>query len=242
MRNIMNKIQKYQFPLLTLIMALCFSVSAPSSPAAQPASLYEMVETGSAREVSRFLRQRPKPDVNERGDYGLTPLHLAAFRNKDAGVVKVLIKARADITARDDGFWTPLHRAVSLNENPDVGEAIIRAGAKTNVRDKLHAWTPLHSASAHNSNAKVVAMLVKEGADIQARGAGGRTPLHANAMLGKNPEIADILIKNGAYVNVRDAWGSTPLDLARQHSDPEIGQQIIAILERAGAEAGNAAQ
>jgi uncharacterized protein len=53
-------------------------------------------------------------DVNAKGFYGNTPLHIAATWG-DIGAIKVLIEAGADLNAKGEHGYTPLHEAVEQN-------------------------------------------------------------------------------------------------------------------------------
>ena len=106
---------------------------------------------------------RAGADLNARGEYDNTPLHLAAWRTKDPSVVAVLLKAGADLAAQNEGKFTPLH-AAAVNENSAVIRMLLKAGADLHARDKYRS-TPLHVAHA-SGNPDVVAILIKAGANL----------------------------------------------------------------------------
>ena len=64
-------------------------------------------------EIVKLLVVEFKADVNDRDDYGTTPLHLAAS-NGYLEVVKLLVvEFKADVHAKDRCKETPLHKAVT---------------------------------------------------------------------------------------------------------------------------------
>ncbi|MDE2757944.1 MAG: ankyrin repeat domain-containing protein [Acidobacteriota bacterium] len=75
--------------------------------------------------------------LEERDGFGRTPLHVAAWFNKNPAVIEFLLKAGADLEARDPDGDTPLHLAAWFNDNPAVIEALLKAGADREVRDRF---------------------------------------------------------------------------------------------------------
>ena len=75
-------------------------------------------------------------DRNMRNDVGNTPLHWAAWRNKNPAVTVALMEAGADPNVRNDDGVTPLDWAVEHSENPAVIVALLDAGADPKARDK----------------------------------------------------------------------------------------------------------
>lgn len=84
-------------------------------------------ETVSVAEV-RFLIFLGA-DVNARNTYGITPLMLAASRNRNPAVIETLINAGADVNAKDQGGRTALMWARKHNKNSAVIDVLINASA-----------------------------------------------------------------------------------------------------------------
>ena len=68
-------------------------------------------------------------DVNARNTYGITPLMLAASRNRNPAVVETLINAGADVNAKDQGGRTALMWARKHNKNSAVIDVLVNATA-----------------------------------------------------------------------------------------------------------------
>ena len=98
-------------------------------------------------------------DVNAHTDNGATPMHNAAFSNKNPAVIDALVSRGADVNARNNLLGqTPLHVAVEFTENPAVIEMLATCGADINARDNLEQ-TPLELANEHNPNPEVTRLL-----------------------------------------------------------------------------------
>ncbi len=137
-------------------------------------------------------------NVDARGEYGNTPLYIAADYSQDStDIVKVLIARGADVNAKGRNGETPLHRAASRG-NIGIIRLLIVSKADVNAKDK-HGATPLHE-SAYEGRNEAVEFLVKNNADIDAKNEDGKTALQlANeAKHGKYDDVAAFLRQHGA--------------------------------------------
>jgi ankyrin repeat protein len=174
-------------------------------------------------------------DVNAKNIDGKTPLHQAAYFNKNPEVITTLIEAGADVNAKNVVGATPLHAAALINRNPEVLRVLIEAGADVNAK-KAVGETPLHTAAAYGiNNPETLTFLIQAGADVNAKDYFGKTPLHAAAKWkwNANPEAITLLIKAGADLNAKDVNNWTPLhDAAASNTNPKV----ITLLIKAGAD------
>ena len=175
---------------------------------------------------------RAGADLNDRSEYGRTPLHLVAAFTNNPAVVTALLKAGADPNARDKAGEVPLHRAARSNATPAVAATLIKAGADLNARSKF-GYPPLHLAAGFNQTLAVTAALLAAGADPNAGDKRGNTPLHMAAMFTKNPAVVTALLKAGADLKARDKFGAIPLHLAAGFNQTLA---VIAALLEAGAD------
>jgi tetratricopeptide (TPR) repeat protein len=116
--------------------------------------IHGLVEKQDLQAVQQFLAAHPE-GVNERGDKGLTPLHVAIGLN-NVDIVRLLLTLGADVKAASDDGTTPLHWAAFMNAR-DVVALLIEKGADANVRDRK-GQTPLQVALNENAR-EVVALL-----------------------------------------------------------------------------------
>ena len=210
-------------------------------------SIHDAAEKGTVDDVRFFIDQ--SVDVNEKGEYEQTPLHVAAESNPDIGVLKYLIEQGADVGAKDQAAMTPLHWAAYKNPSADVLKTLIEHGADIGAKDQFEQM-PVHYAAMNDSGADALKYLLEQGADIHATSKYGTTPLHAAVYRNKSgADILKILIEHGADVNAKahrplppnplsktalSRWSPfenmTPLDLART-------EEHRTILRAAGARA-----
>lgn len=60
----------------------------------------------------------------------MTPLHLAAAKNSNPQVIRILVQLGADdVNARAVGGWTPLHMAAFRSKAPGVVLVLLELGA-----------------------------------------------------------------------------------------------------------------
>lgn len=171
-------------------------------------------------------------DVNDRGKYDNTPLHLAASYGEDPAVVVTLLRAGADPNAKNGGKSTPLHAAAWSTRHPAVIAELLKAGADLHAQDKTGS-TPLHFAAHYNEIPAVVAALLKAGADPNAQAKLGSTPLHLAAHYNENLAVVTALLKVGANLRARDNYSNTPLHYAARANE---NLAVTAALLAAGAD------
>jgi uncharacterized protein len=96
-------------------------------------------------------------DVNTRGFFGDTPLHVAAvWGDVDAG--KILLNAGADINARGEDGYTPLHEAVEQGKQ-DFVSLLLAHGAALHLRDDMGQTS--FEAAETMGNAKIKQLLLE---------------------------------------------------------------------------------
>ncbi|XP_074282301.1 uncharacterized protein LOC141606856 [Silene latifolia] len=98
--------------------------------------LWFVVREGSLAELELALVHLKKngSDINLRNAFGLTPLHIATWRNH-IPFVKRLLAAGADPDARDgESGWSSLHRALHFGHFA-VASVLLQSGASITVED-----------------------------------------------------------------------------------------------------------
>ena len=90
-------------------------------------------------------------DLNQKDDYGSTPLVTAAVFGKSE-IASALIDGGADVNLKSDAGSTPLHSAAFFCRM-DITKALLTKGANKNLRD-TYGSTPLESVSGPFNDVK----------------------------------------------------------------------------------------
>jgi hypothetical protein len=162
---------------------------------------------------------------------GCTPLHLAALKEHDA-VVARLLGLRADVGLRDDVHGlTAAHCACYRNRASSLG-LLLDAGSSINARSSC-GQTPLIVA-AHNGATDCVKLLLARGGDaleLDAVSNAGNAAMLLAAQWG-HAKTVQLLLQAGANPTIRNNSGNTPLYYAQLL----VHQSCIVLLEPAMAE------
>lgn len=105
-------------------------------------ALYRMIEFNEDHGALQALLERSEIDVNCRNKDGLTPLHVAALKNREVAVRLLIERRDLDVNATADFDLTPLHLAARLGHTQ-----VLRQLFEDDSRLFLHAKT-LHDFSA----------------------------------------------------------------------------------------------
>lgn len=187
-------------------------------------------------------------NLNEKDEYGQTPLHLAAIHKRTA-MVHLLLKAGADPTLANAEGKTPIQctkhkkivqllqkslqqrqrevellRHIESGNTQEVAKAL-RAKVNPNAFTQRHGETMLHFA-VNKCNADIVQLLIKAGADVNKKQANGNTPMHHAAAWGR-VDIAKLLIQAGADPTIATPRGPTPLLDAVWHGRAEMVKLLL---------------
>ncbi|TYJ11166.1 hypothetical protein E1A91_A11G256400v1 [Gossypium mustelinum] len=106
------------------------------SPGASQKDLWLAVREGSLPDVDSVLALLKKAggNINSRNSFGLTPLHIATWRN-NIPVIRRLLAAGADPDARDgESGWSSLHRALHFGHLA-VASVLLQSGASITLED-----------------------------------------------------------------------------------------------------------
>ena len=166
---------------------------------------------------------RAGADLNDRSEYGSTPLHLAAAFTNNPAVVTALTKAGADPNALTGYDRTPLHMAAQ-HEKPAGAAALLKAGADPNARDKA-GELPLHLAASSNATPAVVTALLKAGSDPNAPNKDGKIPVDM-AHKNKNPAVLTALKEAASESKAASTRAGLVFCPPAEHREPMSGLAI----------------
>jgi ankyrin repeat protein len=181
-------------------------------------------------------------DINVRTQQGQTPLMVAARRNGNADLVRLLLEKGADTKTPGDTTLIPAAQSGDV----DIMRLLIENGANVNCVSPRIGETPLYHAAA-SGNVAAVRLLVAKGANPNAglknltRVLGGatmdigiskQTPLMWAAPTG-SADLIRALIDAGANVNAQDIQGMSPLMLAVASENQDLA--VARVLLQSGA-------
>lgn len=206
--------------------------------------LFEAIQKGNAREVSKLLEEdRALVDAKKSGVSALlTAVYhrhpeiarifvehgamLDVFEASALGDVERLRELLAEDSSRANAFapdgFTPLGLAAFFG-HPEAVRLLLENGADPNLASaNAQRVAPLHSAVA-GGKVEIVRMLLARGADVHARQDLGFTALHG-AAVGGGEEMIRLLLDHGADPAARNVAGKTPADLARERADKRASE------------------
>jgi ankyrin repeat protein len=215
--------------------------------------LFEAIQKGNAREVSKLLEEdRALVDAKKSGVSAL----LTAVYHRHPEIARIFVEHGAmldiveasavgdverlrELLAEDssranafapDGF-TPLGLAAFFG-HPEAVRLLLENGADPNLASaNAQRVAPLHSAVA-GGNVEIVRELVAVGADTRARQELGFSPLHGAAAAGSE-EMVRLLLAHGADRNARTDGGKTAAEIARDRGNERI-VELLRTTEAAG--------
>ncbi|XVE90196.1 hypothetical protein DITRI_Ditri20bG0059300 [Diplodiscus trichospermus] len=106
------------------------------SPSGSHKDLWLAVREGSLHDVDSALALSKKMggNINSRNSFGMTPLHIATWRNH-IPIIQRLLAAGADPDARDgESGWSSLHRALHFGHLA-VASVLLQSGASITLED-----------------------------------------------------------------------------------------------------------
>ena len=184
-----------------------------------PPAIHQAVNRGDVDAVAAIL-EKDESQLNVPDRLGLTPVNLAAFRNK-IEVLEELIRWGADLNLGDHEGSLPLHNAAAGGAFEAV-EYLLGEGVDLNVQDN-NGMTALHFA-VDRRKVQVAEFLIEIGAELELKSTErGFTPLAYAAQRG-SLHLATLLVEAGADVDTRDRGDRTPL----HHGNVEIAKMLLA--------------
>ncbi len=224
--------QKYFWGLFVLLGTLLFTSQSIASGKHPPndgcGALLRATKANDVDEVQRLLATvDPNCTYREDGE-PRSPL-VAAARNGNLAVGKLLVEAQASVGFHAPGDETPL-MAASAGENLAFVKYLVAQGAAVN--EKLSGDGTALIAAARSGRLETVAYLLSQGAEVDGQVDTDGTPL-INAVRNGHQAVAEVLLAQGAdpyLVTLGDEYAmhhavmakdQAMIDLLRQYSPKE---------------------
>lgn len=178
--------------------------------------IFEEIKKGSLKGVKKCI-DADDGAVLSKGDWGVTPLHLACSQGRE-DIVRLLLGRGAPINAQDCHGGSPLHLAVFENHT-DIVRLLVLEGACVDIRDGF-GTSPLTRAVEGGGDV-IVRMLIRVDAHINQRDTFGDTPLH-KAVFHGSLRTAQLLILEGADVTIKNNNAQTVREIRTTVRDSRI--------------------
>ena len=179
-------------------------------------------EKDSAR--VRELLDRVDPNCSYRGDDEARSPLVAAARNGDLLIVKLLMDAGAEVAFHAGGDELPL-MAAAANGHLDMARLFVKEGAAVN--QKLQGGGTALLVASRKGQLEMVKYLISQGADVNAQVSGDGTPL-INAVRSGHIEIARVLLEKGADPRLASPGDENPMF----HAQSSKEKAMIALLQK----------
>ncbi|KAL7782529.1 ankyrin repeat-containing domain protein [Trichoderma ceciliae] len=170
---------------------------------------------------------RKRANVDLADVYGRTPISYAVW-NRNATLVKLLLKAGARSRSKDELGGTPLSYAF-CNQHDEIINLLLKQRRGTDAEDDINS---LLLSAAKKGDEEVIRLLLKTGrANIEVQGAWGQTAL-INAAIFGHQAVVKVLLEAGADLSLKDEDGQTALMRAASRGN----KAVVKVLLEAGAD------
>ncbi|XP_048257878.1 uncharacterized protein LOC124126822 isoform X2 [Haliotis rufescens] len=159
-------------------------------------------------------------NINTRGQYGRTPVMLAAFKGHQS-MFDLLVSKHADLTLVDKDGDSLLHNAC-FGGNTAIVQNLV-SPSNINTRGQ-YGWTPVMLA-AFKGHQSVFDLLISKHADLTLVDKDGNGVLHL-ACYGGNTAIVQYLV-SPSNVNTRGQYGRTPVMKAASKGHQSVFDLLI---------------
>ncbi|XP_064485814.1 ankyrin repeat and SOCS box protein 3-like [Ornithodoros turicata] len=191
--------------------------------------------SGNLTELRRLISEGRPVDVQD--NRGWRPLHEAAAKGNDVGVVKELLKHESTdvdwVTYEGETALLLACKRLKGNLLTEVISVLLESGADASIADNERD-SPLLAACRAKSADAVRLLLTKGGADPNEGDCGGWHPLHEAASQGDLSTLRCLIGQGSAVLDVQDECRMTPVFVASQHGHLECLKCLLGAAEEAG--------
>ncbi|XP_048250649.1 uncharacterized protein LOC124152553 [Haliotis rufescens] len=187
-------------------------------------SILHVACLGGHVDIVKYVLSQKVTDINSRGQYGRTPLIVAAMKGHRQ-VFDLLVTEGADVTLVDDGRSNILHVACLGGHVDMVKHVLSQKVTDINSRGQ-YGRTPLMVAAV-NGHRQVFDLLVTQGADVTLVDGGRNNILHVACLGGHVDMVKYVLSQKIAEINSRGKHGRTPLMVAAEKGHRQVFDLLV---------------
>eukprot|EP00005_Dracoamoeba_jomungandri_P008043 CAMPEP_0174269954 /NCGR_PEP_ID=MMETSP0439-20130205/42791_1 /TAXON_ID=0 /ORGANISM="Stereomyxa ramosa, Strain Chinc5" /LENGTH=1261 /DNA_ID=CAMNT_0015358989 /DNA_START=638 /DNA_END=4423 /DNA_ORIENTATION=- len=199
--------------------------------------LANALRTGDCNIVKLMLGyyKRKELDINQKDNYGYTPLHVACLVNiKDEVLLELLSHPGIDVNILNNDGNVPLHYFCKCFLSPscqDIAAKFYKLGANLNMQNSS-GETPLHKSILNDSvRVLLIDFLIENGADVNIVNNRGESPLHYAVRLGRKDVVTELLAA-GADSTIKGMIEmKTPYQLALDYPNKSIAYLLAKVQE-----------
>ncbi len=172
------------------------------------------------------LLQSKGAKLNEKNNFGVTPLMIACSNNSNPFIIELLIKNGADISERDcEGddalLWT------MKNPNDEIIKTLIEHGANIHTKNRT-GENILTKAIRNSANIEIINYLLSLGIDLNEKDLQGMPAIVYAAYYHPNPEIIELLVQKGTNINyLTDKKENILIFAARNNPNEEVVDYLL---------------
>lgn len=191
----------------------------------KPNPLVQAVLADNIDEVRELLLKKPKVNVRDKSEDGMSPLH-AAVENGNVEIATLLLSYGAKIDSKDNLKRTPI-MMLDDDASPELLDLLVSYGARFDLRDKRKNGV-LHQAAQNGVSDELFLRLLALSPDVNAVNKDGKTALLLAAEE-DNEDLVKLLIGHGANINIRDREKRSGADL----TSSSVIREMFGVYEQA---------
>ncbi len=172
------------------------------------------------------LLQSKGAKLNEKNNFGVTPLMIACSNNSNPFIIELLIKNGADISERDCEGDDALLWAMK-NPNDEIIKTLIEHGANIHTKNRT-GENILTKAIRNSANIEIINYLLSLGIDLNEKDLQGMPAIVYAAYYHPNPEIIELLVQKGTNINyLTDKKENVLIFAARNNPCVEVLEYLL---------------
>ncbi|XP_048250455.1 ankyrin repeat domain-containing protein 50-like isoform X2 [Haliotis rufescens] len=187
-------------------------------------NILHMACLGGHVDIVKYVLSQQDADMNGRGQYGRTPLMMAAVKGHRQ-VFDLLVRKGADVSLVDDDGNNILHMACHGGHVGMLKHVLSQKVADINSKGK-YGWTPVMKA-ARKGHRQMFDILVGGGADVSLVDDNGSNILHVACLGGHMDMVKYVLSQKVADINRRGQYGRTPVMMAAEKGHREVFDLLV---------------